>query len=360
MTTPPLYEQLWEKRLIKITKNSKITHVGIDKLESQCAEIAVAAKTHSYTQGQKFGHIADIITESKYRIIISNATWVHTPPVDPGGYALAALVPRASAAIREQTVANHKILQDDYKKYLAVQEVMKDIIEYAVGSSPIAALKEPYIGYGGCTVKEMCAHLYNNGAVRMTEAGKQEYKESVYKLGWDGTTELSAYFAKLTRSEDTLPQRGLTIAARDKVMAVGAAMWRSGQFSSVQMNGWEIKPTADKTWTAAQTYFTKKWEEQQSYNKMTARQTAFQEAALQAKEEAIAEETALLFTLQQEAHDKEMKAMKEALETMKGEIARLAKQSQTNKGGNTNNENNNPNTAGTNIQKRTKKPKDQQ
>jgi hypothetical protein len=82
-------------------------------------------------------------------------------------------------------------------------------------------------------------------------------------------------------------------------MAVGAAMWRSGQFSSVQMNGWEIKPTADKTWVAAQTYFTEKWEEQQSYNKMTARQTAFQEAALQAKEEAIAEETALLFTPQQ-------------------------------------------------------------
>ena len=122
------------------------------------------------------------------------------------------------------------------------------------------------------------------------------------------------------------------------------------------MKGWEIKPPADKTWAAAQTYFTKKWEEQQSYNKMTARQTAFQEAALQAKEEAIAEETALILTLQQEKHNKEMKAMKEALETMKGEIARLAKQSQK-KGGNTNNKNNNPNTAGTNNQKPATKTK---
>ena len=48
--------------------------------------------------------------------------------------------------------------------------------------------------------------------------------------------------------------------------------------------------------------------------------------------------------------------MKEALETMKGEIARLAKQSQM-KGGNTNNENNNPNTAGTNNPKPTTKTK---
>ena len=83
MTTPLLYEQLWEKRLIKITKNSKLTHVGIDKLKSQCAEIAAVAKTHSYTQGQKYGHIADIITKSKYRILVSNATWVHAPPVNP-------------------------------------------------------------------------------------------------------------------------------------------------------------------------------------------------------------------------------------------------------------------------------------
>ena len=104
----------------------------------------------------------------------------------------ATLVARASAAIREQTVANHKILQDNYKKYLAVQEVMKDIIEYAVGNSPIAALKEPYIGYEESTVKEKFTHLYKRAAVKMTKAEKQEYKESFYKLGWDGTTELSA------------------------------------------------------------------------------------------------------------------------------------------------------------------------
>ena len=90
---------------------------------------------------------------------------------------------------------------------------------------------------------------------------------------------------------------------------------------------------------------------------MTARQTAFQEAALQAKEEAIAEETALLFTLQQEAYDKEIKAMKEALEAMKGEIARLAKQPQRNKGGSTNNKNSNPNAAGTTTQKSDKETK---
>ena len=50
--------------------------------------------------------------------------------------------------------------------------------------------------------------------------------------------------------------------------------------------------------------------------------------------------------------------MKEALESMKGEIARLAKQSQRNKGANTNNENSDPNAAGTTIQKTDKENKD--
>jgi hypothetical protein len=145
------------------------------------------------------------------------------------------MVAGISAALREQEVAKHKQLQANYSKYLIVQVVMKDIIKYAVGSSPIAALKEPYIGYGGSTVKEMFVHLYRKAAVKMTKAEKQDHKESVYKLAWDGRTELSAYFAKLTRAKDTLPQRGLTIAAGDKVMSVGAAMWQSAQFTNERM-----------------------------------------------------------------------------------------------------------------------------
>jgi len=116
---------------------------------------------------------------------------VYAPPVNPGSYATGAMVAGISAALREQEVAEHKRLQANFATYLIVQEVMKDIIEYAVGSSPIAALKEPYIGYGGSTVKEMFVHLYSKAAVKMTEAEKQDYKESVYKLAWDGTTELS-------------------------------------------------------------------------------------------------------------------------------------------------------------------------
>lgn len=72
---------------------------------------------------------------------------------------------------------------------------------------------------------------------------------------------------------------------------------------------------------------------------MTASQKAFQEAALLAKEEVVAEQQAHLFMLQQENHDKEMKTVKEAMESMKVEFNPLSKQMQ--KSG-VNNENANP------------------
>jgi hypothetical protein len=79
---------------------------------------------------------------------------------------------------------------------------------------------------------------------------------------------------------------------------------------------------------------------------MTAKQTAFQEAALLAKEKEAAEETAILFTIQQDNHDKEMNTMKEALDMMKSKIAQLTKLQKDNHS-NKNKENANPNTGNT-------------
>ncbi len=66
-------------------------------------------KTHHYDQGQKYGHLASVIPESKYRFVIGNATWNHTVPTDPGVYSADALAAGNTATMREQFVAQHKI-----------------------------------------------------------------------------------------------------------------------------------------------------------------------------------------------------------------------------------------------------------
>ena len=89
--------------------NGVITLEAVDKLEDKLGGIFTVTKTHHYEQGQKYGHLASAIPESKYRLVIDNATWTHTVPLDPGAYSANALTAGNAAAMREQFVAQHKI-----------------------------------------------------------------------------------------------------------------------------------------------------------------------------------------------------------------------------------------------------------
>jgi hypothetical protein len=60
----------------KITHlNGIITPESIDKLKDKLSNVCTSIKTHHYTKGQKYGDLASIIPQNKYRIIvIGNAT----------------------------------------------------------------------------------------------------------------------------------------------------------------------------------------------------------------------------------------------------------------------------------------------
>jgi hypothetical protein len=96
-------------------------------------------------------------------------------------------------------------------------------------------------------------------------------------------------------------------------MAAGTPMWNSEMFTEDQMVAWENKTAAQQTWTAFQTYFTKKWLERKQYSTTMAKQSRFKEAVLLAQETAAAKEEgesqAMLFSLLQEQHDKQIAAM---------------------------------------------------
>jgi hypothetical protein len=61
-----------------------ITSEAINKLEDELGGVFMVTKTNHYKQGQKYGHLASTIPESKYRLIIGNAAWVHKVQADPG------------------------------------------------------------------------------------------------------------------------------------------------------------------------------------------------------------------------------------------------------------------------------------
>jgi hypothetical protein len=79
--------------------NGVITPKAVNKLEDELGGIFTVTKTHHYEQGQKCGHLASMIPESKYRLVIGDATWVHGVPADPGAYSQAALGAGNAAAL---------------------------------------------------------------------------------------------------------------------------------------------------------------------------------------------------------------------------------------------------------------------
>jgi hypothetical protein len=182
----------------KLTRlNGVITPEAVIKLEDKLGRIFTVAKTHHYTQGQKYGHLASTIPESKYRLIIGNATWTHTVPTNPGAYSTDALNAGNAAATRKQLVAQHKIKQKSYRDYLNVEEAGKELILYKVGDNAVAPLKKQYIGLGNTTVLAMIDHLCLKMVIRMTTAHKYEYKMNGYNTPWDPTMSIRAYFSLL-------------------------------------------------------------------------------------------------------------------------------------------------------------------
>ena len=309
----------------KITRlNGNITPESVDRLEDELGGVCTIIKTHHYTQGQKYGHLASVNPQDKYRIVISDETWVHTAPVDPGAYSAAALGVGNAAAQREQLVAEHKQLQESYACYLGVEEAGKELILYAVGDDALAPLKKQYIGFGDSTILTMLDHLRQKTAIRMTTAQKYEYKSTGYNTPWDPTTSITAYFTSLDRFQISLMDRGISTSEAEKTMAAGAQMWQSEVFTEEQMLTWENKPAAGQTWAALQAYFTEKWLERKQYSATTARQSRFKEAALLAQETAAADEEsetqALLFSMLQEQHATQMATLaasnKAAMDTM--------------------------------------------
>ncbi len=132
-------------------------------------------------------------------MVIANATWMYTAPINPGAYAATALGAGVSAAQQEQIVANHKDNQTSYAEYLGAQEAGKELILYGVGGDALAPLKKQYINFGDAAIHSMIRHLHKKTAIKMRTSQKYNCKTEGYKKPWDPTMSIAAYFTGLDR-----------------------------------------------------------------------------------------------------------------------------------------------------------------
>ncbi len=147
----------------------------------------------------------------------------------------------------------------------------------------------------------------------MTTSKKYEYKIEGYKMPWDPTTSITAYFTGLKKFKNSLANRSISTSIKEMAMAAGARMWESKMFTKDQLVLWENKPAANQTWQALQDYFMEKWLECPQYLQATAKHSHFKDAALAVQEQVADEEegkvSAMMFALLQEQHKTQLKAM---------------------------------------------------
>jgi hypothetical protein len=227
-----------------------ITPESIDTLENKLGGAFTIVKSTHFADGQRYGFFASVIPQEKYRIVISNPTWVYVTPANPGTYSAAALVAGVSAAQQEQLVAQHKEEQTGYANYLGAQEAGKELLLYGVGANVLAPLKKQYINFGDATIHSMIPHLQEKTAIKMTTLQKFEYKTEGYKVPWDPTKSITAYFTGLEKFKNSLANRGILTSIKEMTMAAGARMWESEMFTKDQLVLWENKPATNQTWQA--------------------------------------------------------------------------------------------------------------
>jgi hypothetical protein len=222
---------------------------SIDTLENKLGGAFTILKSTHFNKGQRYGFLAMVIPQAKYRIVINNPTWVYAAPGNLGVYAAAALgANHVSAAQRELIVAHHKEEQILYANYLGAQEAGKELLLYGVGDDALAPLKKHYINFGDATIHSMILHLRKKTAIKMTTSQKFEYKSEGYAKQWDPTTSITAYFTGLDKFRTSLANCGISTSVNEMMMAAGALMWESEMFTKDQMVAWENKPAAQQTW----------------------------------------------------------------------------------------------------------------
>ena len=61
-----------------------ITPESIDGLENELGGAFTKLKSPHFDEGQRFGFLATVIPQEKYRIVISDVAWVYEAPANPG------------------------------------------------------------------------------------------------------------------------------------------------------------------------------------------------------------------------------------------------------------------------------------
>jgi len=228
------------------------TNKAIDVLQDELAKIATTIKTTLFQDGNKYGHLAIIVAEDEYRLIINNRVWFYAEPQHPGYYD-ASIDANTTEHEAKKKEAEHKEKLRLYQVFLGVEQALREKIVGAVDQQYLAALEEDYVGYTGTTPLLMLEHLRKH-CCKITNKDKTDLADE-FQAQWDQTQHITTYFRMLEKVQKKMKRMKLQKDDSELVMQAVKEMYAADIFDEKEMIAWENKTDAQKTWPNAKNVF---------------------------------------------------------------------------------------------------------
>ena len=248
----------------------------VNHLRQQIAKIAAAVKTTSW--GGRHGHLALVLTDAEYRTVTGNPditiARLPTPPIVAAG-----LTNTTTLTNRASITGLHNLACQEFWKQEAVDALIVDkIVRDAVDPTYIEELEDDYVGYSGQTIKTIVQHLRTEWCIVTTLEKKQAAQ--AFHVQWDFTSHITKFARELDKQQKLCRDIGVPAAEATKIQHYVESMYASEMFDDKEMQAWEIKPSADKTWDAAKAHFVAIYKSKEKFNaEREARSGGFESAS---------------------------------------------------------------------------------
>ena len=248
----------------------------VNHLRQQIAKIVAAVKTTSW--GGRHGHLALMLNDAEYRTVTGNPDItidrLPTPPIVATG-----LTNTTTLTNRASITGLHNLACQEFWKQEAVDAIIVDkIVREAVDPTYVEELEDDYVGYSGQTIKTIVQHLRTEWCIVTTLEKKQAAQ--AFHVQWDFTCHITKFARELDKQQKLCRDIGVPAAEATKIQHYVESMYASEMFDDKEMQAWEIKPSADKTWDAAKTHFVTIYKSKEKFNaEREARLRVFESAS---------------------------------------------------------------------------------
>jgi hypothetical protein len=248
----------------------------VNHLRQQIAKIAAAVKTTSW--GGRHGHLALVLTDAEYRTVTGNPditiARLPTPPIVAAG-----LTNTTTLTNRATITGLHNLACQEFWKQEAVDALIVDkIVRDAVDPTYVEELEDDYVGYSGQTIKTIVQHLRTEWCIVTTLEKKQAAQ--AFHVQWDVASHITKFARELDKQQKLCRDIGVPAAEATKIQHYVESMYASEMFDDKEMQAWEIKPAADKTWDAAKAHFVAIYKSKEKFNaEREARSGGFESAS---------------------------------------------------------------------------------